>query len=66
MHTRRQGLDIVIVTVVIKAPHIKRCLKNVFEPNPGVGPAFQLLEIPEYVCGLKLGPALALGPNPIF
>ena len=33
-------------------------LKNVFEPKLGVGPLSQLLKILEYVCGLKLGPAL--------
>jgi hypothetical protein len=41
-------------------------LKNVFDPKLSVGPSFQLLEILEYACGLKLGPALILGPNPIF
>ena len=41
-------------------------LKKVFEPNPSVGLTFQLLEILEYVCGLKLDPALVLGPNPLF
>jgi len=41
-------------------------LKKVFEPNLYVGPSFQLLEILEYACGLKLGPALTLGPNPFF
>ena len=52
-------------------------LKKVFDPNLYVGSSFQLLEILQYVCGLKLGPALlvttkplgeggTLGPNPIF
>jgi hypothetical protein len=45
---------------------IRSHLKNVFDPKLSVGPSFQLLEILEYACGLKLGPALILGPNPIF
>jgi hypothetical protein len=45
---------------------IRSYLKNVFEPNSCVEISFQLLEILEYFCGLKLGPALTLGPNPIF
>ena len=45
---------------------IRTHLKKVFEPNICVGPSFQLLEILEYVCGLKLGSALILGPNPLF
>ena len=46
--------------------NIKSYLKNVFWPNLGVGPSLQVLEILEYVCGLKLGPALILNQNPIF
>ncbi len=45
---------------------IRSYLKNVFWPNLGVGPSLQVLEILEYVCGLKLGPALILNQNPIF
>ena len=41
-------------------------LKNVFGLNPCVGALFQILKILKYVYGLKLVPALALGPNPIF
>jgi hypothetical protein len=41
-------------------------LKKVFCPNLCVGPSFQLLDILEYACGLKLGPALTLCQNPIF
>ena len=41
-------------------------LKNVFWSNLGVGPSLQFLEILEYVCGLKRGPALILNQNPIF
>ena len=41
-------------------------LKNVFCPNFCVGSSFQLLKILQYVCGLKLGPALTLSQNPIF
>ena len=37
-------------------------LKKVYWPNlpalGGIGAAFQVLDIPEYACGLKLGPAL--------
>jgi hypothetical protein len=45
---------------------IRSYLKKVFCPNLCVGPSFQLLEILEYACGLKLGPALTLSQNPIF
>ena len=41
-------------------------LKKVFWPNPCVGPSFQVLDILEYACGLKLGPALALNQNSNF
>jgi len=41
-------------------------LKKVFWPNSCVGPLFQVLNIHEYACGLKLGPALALNQNPNF
>jgi hypothetical protein len=41
-------------------------LKKVFFPNLCVRPSFQLLDILEYACGLKLGPALTLSQNPIF
>ena len=40
--------------------------KKVYWPNLYVGPSFQLLEILEYVCGLKLGPALTLSQDPFF
>jgi hypothetical protein len=45
---------------------IRSYLKKVFWPNLYVGPSIQLLEILEYACGLKLGPALSLNQNPIF
>ena len=41
-------------------------LKNVFWPNVFVGASFQILKIPEYSSGLKLGPAATLNQNPIF
>jgi hypothetical protein len=41
-------------------------LKKVFLPNLCVRPSFQVLDILEYACGLKLGPALTLSKNPIF
>ena len=41
-------------------------LKKVFLPNLCVRPWFQVLDILEYVCGLKLGPALTLSQNPFF
>jgi hypothetical protein len=41
-------------------------LKKVFFPNLCVRPSFQVLDILEYACGLKLGPALTLSQNPIF
>jgi len=39
--------------------------KSLF-PNLCVGPSFQLLDIHEYACGLKLVFALILGQNPNF
>jgi len=51
----------------IRSPTLPRsCFKTVFWPNLGVGVLFQLLEILEYVCGLKRGPALTLNQNPSF
>ena len=41
-------------------------LKNVFWPNIFVGTSFQILNIQQYACGLKLGPAAILNQNPIF
>ena len=41
-------------------------LKNVFWPNIFVGALFQILDIQQYACGLKLGPAAILNQNPIF
>ena len=41
-------------------------LKKVFSPEPGVEPSSQVLDILEYACGLKLGPALILNPNLYF
>ena len=41
-------------------------LKKAFWPNLCVGLSFQLLDILEYACGLKIGPALTLNQNPIF
>jgi hypothetical protein len=43
-------------------------LKNVFWPPAfgGIGALFYLLEILEYSCGLKHGPAAILTQNPIF
>jgi hypothetical protein len=35
-------------------------------PNLCVRPSFQVLDILEYACGLKLGPALTLSQNPFF
>jgi hypothetical protein len=43
-----------------KASLIKSYLKKVFSPNLCVRPSFQVLDILEYACGLKLGPALTL------
>jgi len=49
-------------------PHrlFKSYLKKVFFLNFCVRPSFQVLDILEYACGLKLGPALTLSKNPIF
>jgi hypothetical protein len=47
----------------------KKCrshLKKVFFPNLCVRLSFQVLDILEYACGLKLGPALTLRKNLIF
>jgi len=41
-------------------------LKNVFWPNIFVGALLQILDIQQYACGLKLGPAAILNQNPIF
>jgi len=35
-------------------------------PNIFVGASFQILDIQQYACGLKLGPAAILNQNPIF
>ena len=40
--------------------------KNVFWPNIFVGASLQILNIQQYACGLKLGPAAILNQNPIF
>ncbi len=45
---------------------IRSYLKSVFWSNLCVGSSFQFLDIPQYACGLKLGPALTLNQNPIF
>jgi hypothetical protein len=41
-------------------------LKNVFWPHIFVGASFQILDILQYACGLKLSPAAILNQNPIF
>jgi hypothetical protein len=43
-------------------------LKNVFWPPAfgGIGASFQILDIQQYACGLKLLPAAILNQNPIF
>jgi hypothetical protein len=41
-------------------------LKNVFWPNIFVGAWLQILDIQQYACGFKLGPAAILNQNPIF
>jgi hypothetical protein len=48
------------------AKAIRTHLKNVFWPNIFVGASFQILDILQYACGLKLGPAAILNQNPIF
>jgi len=48
---------------------IRTHLKNVFWPPAffgGIGAPFQILDIHQYACGLKLGPAAILNQNPIF
>jgi len=41
-------------------------LKNVFWPHIFVGASFQILDILQYACGLKLGSVAILNQNPIF
>ena len=45
---------------------IRSYLKKVFWHNLFVGTAFQILDIPEYACGLQRSPALSLNQNPVF
>jgi len=45
---------------------IRSHLKKIFWPKLGVGPSLQVLDILEYTCGLKLGPALILNQNLFF
>jgi hypothetical protein len=45
---------------------IRSHLRNVFWPNIFVGASFQILDIHQYACGLKLGSAAILNQNPIF
>jgi hypothetical protein len=48
---------------------IRSHLKNVFWPpafSGEIGASFQILDIQQYACGLKLGPAAILNQNPIF
>jgi len=51
---------------IFAAMNNRSYLKNVFWPNIGVGISFQVLDILEYACGLKLAPALTLNQNPVF
>jgi hypothetical protein len=37
-----------------------------FPPFGGIGASLQILDIQQYACGLKLGPAAILNQNPIF
>ncbi len=48
------------------ANDIRSYLKKVFWPNLGVRSGFQILDIPEYACGLKPGSAYILDQNPFF
>jgi hypothetical protein len=45
---------------------VRTHLKIVFWPNIFVGASFQILDIQQYACGFKLGPAAILNQNPIF
>ena len=51
-----------LLCVVLTRTH----LKNVFWPNIFVGASFQILDIQQYACGLKLDAAAILNQNPIF
>jgi len=55
-----------LAAVCASVKESKSYLKKVFFPNLCVRPSFQVLDILEYACGLKLGPALTLSQNPIF
>jgi len=46
--------------------NIRSHLKKVFSPDIGVEPSSQVLNIPKYVCGLRLGFALISNENPFF
>ena len=48
---------------------IRSHLKNVFWPPAffgGIGASFQILDIQQYACGLKLGPAVRVLAKPRF
>ena len=54
-----------LLCVVLTRTH----LKNVFWPPAffgGIGASFQILDIQQYACGLKLDAAAILNQNPIF
>jgi len=52
---------------IIKPTVVSRShLKIVFSPELGVEPSSQVLDIPAYACGLRLGLALISGKNPNF
>jgi len=51
---------------ISSAVYTRSYLKKVFWPNFFVGASFKILEIREYACGFKLGPAANLNQNPFF
>ena len=53
-------------SLIIKIDGSSICSGKAFWPNLGVGSSFQVLDILEYACGLKLDSALILNQNPFF
>ena len=60
------GLQICLLTRAGSIIITRSYLKKVFWPNLGVGSSFQVLDILEYACGLKLDSALILNQNLFF
>ena len=70
MHSGTHSTPAAVVSLMSILPSLHTTatsyLKIIFSPKLGVGPFFQVLDILEYACGLKLGPALILTKNLYF